>query len=81
MLLFYHFAFLLYNLHNFTGFLWEIMARRQSLGQIHEVNSTGEHCIEVNRKTFEHGTRALIFKLLRSPRIDSKELILPGCVA
>jgi hypothetical protein len=26
-------------------------------------------------------TRARIFKLLRSPRIDSKELILPGCQA
>jgi hypothetical protein len=25
--------------------------------------------------------RARIFKLLRSPRIDSKEPILPGCVA
>jgi hypothetical protein len=32
----------------FYGNLW---LGRQSLGQIHEVNSTGEHCIDVTPET------------------------------
>ncbi len=88
--LFSHWSILLKKLldhfpHNFTGYL----CGKRNYGQasiigstvIHEVNSPGEHCIDVTRNTFEHGTRARIFKLLRSPRIDSKELIPSGCVA